>query len=63
MKPQVDMAQRTRLGAGLLQCPEAEVAARAAAMAPADRRRFSENISWLVDYETAEAERGGTSCA
>lgn len=48
--------QRTRLGAGLLGCPEAEVADRAAAMEPAVRRNFSENISWLVDYEAAEAE-------
>jgi len=58
MNVPVDMAQRTRLGAGLLQCPEAEVATRAAAMAPAERRNFSENISWLVDYEAAEAEQG-----
>lgn len=48
--------QRTRLGAGLLGCKEAEVADRAAAMEPPVRRTFSECISWLVDYEAAEAE-------
>lgn len=60
MTAQHDMAQRTRLGAGLLHCPESEVAQRAAAMEPEERRRFSSCISWLVDYEAAEAEKGIT---
>jgi len=52
------MQQRARLGAGLLGCQPSEVARRAASMTVLDRRNFSENISWLVDYEAAEVEQG-----
>ena len=55
MKPVVDMAQRTRLAAGLLHCDESEVQARVDAMTPIEKRSLSSCINWLVDYESAES--------
>ncbi len=61
MKAPVDMAQRTRLAAGLLGCKETEVQARVDALDPMRKRNLSSCINWLVDYEVAEAEQGSTA--